>query len=141
MRKYLWGTALIALLLAGCTPLPLTPEDIQARKFESVPDKAAIYIVRATKDSKQVGSLLLDDTGPISTYRNAYYRWEVAPGKHRIAGFAGENAVITLDTEPGKLYFVEHTVMGGWKTGVTFTFLNRIDEQRGRSMVLNSLSN
>jgi len=141
MRKHFLRTTLIALLLAGCAPLPLTPQDIQARKFESVPGKAAIYIVRANMDSREVGTLLLDDAGTLTTYRNTYHRWEVAPGKHRIAGFGRESAVITLDTEPGKLYFVEHTVLGSPRTGAAFTYLNRIDEQRGRSMVLNSLSN
>ena len=141
MRKHLWQTTLIALLLAGCAPLPLTPQDIQAKKFESVPGKAAIYIVRANMDSRELGTLLLDDTGALTTYHNTYHRWEVAPGKHRIAGFGQQSAAITLETEPGKLYFVEHTVLGSPRTGAAFTYLNRIDEQRGRKMVLESYSN
>lgn len=138
MRKHMWQTTLIALMLAGCAQLPPTPQDIQAKKFESVPGKAVIYIVRAPMDSSQVGELVLDDTKTLTTYRDTYYRWVVAPGKHRIAGYGHENAVITLDADTGKVYFIEHTVLGDGHTGAAFTFLNRIDAQHGRAQVLNS---
>jgi hypothetical protein len=47
MRSLLIG---LVLVLAGCQQIPLTPEDIQARKFEPVPDKAVIYLVRDNPD-------------------------------------------------------------------------------------------
>ena len=40
---------LAVALLAGCQ-LPLTPEDLEARKFEAVPGKAVIYLVRVNPD-------------------------------------------------------------------------------------------
>ncbi len=141
MRKISCLTALFAILLAGCAQLPPSPQDLLAKKFEVAPGRAAIYIVRASMDSSEVGTLLLDDTVPLSTFRNTYHRWEVAPGRHRIAGFGQEQAVITLETEPGKLYFVEHTVMGTPHTGPTYTYLHRIDEPRGRAQVMESRSN
>ena len=138
MRKLIWQVTLTAFLLAGCAQLPPTPEDIQAKKFESVPGKAVIYIVRAPMDSREVGSILLDDDGPVATYWGTYYRWVVAPGKHRIAGYAQQSAGITLETEAGKIYFVAHTVLGSPRTGAAFTFLNRIDGKTGRKLVLDS---
>ncbi len=138
MYKLIAQTTLIALLLAGCVQLPPTPQDIQAKKFESVPDKAVIYIVRAPMDSHEVGALLLDDIVSLTTYYSTYYRWEVAPGKHHIAGFVQQSATITLEVEAGKIYFVEHIVLGSPRTGVTFTFLNRIDAQKGRALVSDS---
>ena len=136
MSKSMRPFILIASLLAGCAPLPPTPQDIQAKKFEAVPNQAVIYIVRTPMDSHQVGSLVLDDGGSLTTYRNTYYRWVVAPGRHRIAGFGQQNAAITLDAEAGKIYFVEHTVLGTARTGAAFTFLRRMDEQAGREAVL-----
>lgn len=138
MYKHIWQTTLIALLLASCAQLPPTPQDIQAKKFESVPDKAVIYIVRARMDSQQVGALLLDDVGSLTTYRHTYYRWEVAPGKHRIAGFGRQSAVIALEAGAGRIYFIEHTVLGSDRTGATYTSLKRIDEQDGRKLVMQS---
>lgn len=141
MSKTSCLTALFAILFAGCAQLPPSPQDLQAKKFEVAPGTAAIYIVRANMDSREVGTLLLDDTVTVATYRNTYYRWDVTPGRHRIAGFAQEYAAITLETEPGKLYFVQHTVMGTRKTGPTYINLDRIDERQGRAMVLGSRGN
>ncbi len=138
MYKLIGQTTLIALLLAGCAQLPPTPQDIQAKKFESVPDKAVIYIVRTSMDSRELGALLLDDYASLTTFRKTYYRWEAAPGKHRISGYGQQSAVITLEAEPGKIYFIEHTVLGTPRTGTTFTFLNRIDERKGRALVSDS---
>ena len=108
----MWRILLIALLLAGCVQLPPTPEDIQAKTFQSLPDKAVIYVVRAPMDSFEMSGLSLDDGAPIMTHRGTYYRWEVAPGLHRVAGFAAANESVVLTTEAGKIYFLEHTVIG-----------------------------
>ncbi|MFN7085962.1 MAG: hypothetical protein ACK4N4_04970 [Burkholderiales bacterium] len=139
MSKSITGLFILtAALFTACAPLPPTPQDLQAKKFEAVPNQSVIYIVRTPMDSRQVGSLMLDDGGSLTTYRDTYYRWVVAPGRHRIAGFGQQNAVITLDTEAGKIYFVEHTVLGTTRTGAAFTFLRRMDEQAGREAVLRS---
>lgn len=122
-------------LLAGCAPLPPSPQDIQAKQFESLPDKAVVYIVRSNMDSMLPETIWLDDHATITTHPRTYYRWEAAPGTHRIAGFARSNATITLRTEAGKIYFVEHTVQGIWRTGVVGSFLRQINEQAGRALV------
>jgi len=60
----------MGLTLAGCQQLPLTPQDLQARKFEAVPDKAVIYVVRDAVDFSDVqaqihvGDKLLLNTNP-----------------------------------------------------------------------------
>lgn len=126
--------ALIALI-AGCAPLPPSPQDIQAKKFESVPDKAVVYIVRSNLDSVLPDTIWLDDSSTITTHPRTYYRWEVSSGTHRITGFAHSNASITLRIEAGKIYFVEHTVLGIWRTGVVGSNLRQINEQAGRALV------
>jgi len=124
-----------ALVLAGCVQLPPTPEDIQAKKFEIPPDKAVIYVVRAAMDSLEVSGLTLDDGAPITTHPGTYYRWEVAPGRHRVAGFAAANESVVLTTQAGTAYFLEHTVIGSRRVGPASTFLRQIDEREGRALV------
>ena len=129
---------LIGILLAGCAQLPPTPEDIAAKQFRALPDKSVIYIVRTAMDSDEVSGLLLDDREHLTTFSRTYYRWEVAPGRHRIAGFARANEVVVLTTEAGKLYFLEHTVLGRPRLGATWTSLREISERDGRALVLRS---
>jgi|RhiMethySRZTD1v2_1073278.scaffolds.fasta_scaffold1804528_2 hypothetical protein len=125
-----------ALLLAGCAQLPPTPEDIQARKMESVPDKAVIYIVRQPVDSDEGHTLSLDDRMIITTYKGTYYRWEVAPGIHRVSGFASGTESVTLNAAPGRIYFVQHTVVAHREDGsVLLSALQEISDQAGRNLV------
>lgn len=131
----MWRILLIPLLLAGCVQPPITQEDIQAKKFESVPGKAIIYIVRTAMDSREVGMVSLDDFAQIATYGGSYYRWEVSPGVHRLAGYAGQSGRVELDAQPGQIYFVRHTVLGTRRAGVQITDLQRIGEQEGRALV------
>lgn len=138
----MWRILLTVLLLAGCADLqlPPSPQDIQGKKFESVPDKSVIYIVRTRMDSNEVSGLSLDDRGQISTFRATYYRWEVAPGAHRVAGIGRANESVTLTTAPGKIYFLEHTVLGSPRMGATSTWLRQIGDAEGRTLVMNSKS-
>lgn len=134
----MWRILLTVLLLAGCAQLPPTPEDIQARKMESLPDKSVIYVVRSAMDSREISGLVLDDRAQIATLGGTYYRWEVAPGMHRVAGFASANESVTLTTAPGKIYFLEHTVNGTRRSGPQSTWLREINEQDGRALVARS---
>jgi len=130
--------ALIALLLAGCAELPPSPDDIRAKRFETVPGKAVIYVVRTPMDSQEAGSLALDDGGQITTYGGTYYRWETTPGVHRVTGIGNANVAVTLNTEPGKLYFLQHTVIGTLRSGPQNYRLAPVGEQEGRAMVARS---
>ena len=132
----MWRVLVIALLLAGCAQLPPSPADIQAKRFESVPDKAVIYVVRTPMDSFESSGLALDQNSQITTHRGTYYRWEVAPGTHRVAEFGFGVSAVTLTTMPGKIYFLEHTVLGDRDDGgVTNTRLRAIGDQDGRTLV------
>lgn len=125
-----------ALLLAGCAQLPPSAEDIQAKKFQVPSDRSAVYIVRTPMDSPEHGPVSLGNS-QIATHRGTYYRWEVAPGTHRVSGFAA--GAVTVTTAPGKIYFVEHTVLGDPDDGGIQTVrLREIGEQAGRSLVMNS---
>lgn len=130
--------SLFAIVLAGCVPLPPTPQDIQAKKFEVPPGKAVIYVVRTPSDSFEVSGLALDDSAIITTHPYTYYRWEVDPGVHRIAGYGPANEEVTLNAAPGGIYFLEHTVRGTMRSGPQVTSLRQIGEPRGRALVMHS---
>lgn len=134
----MWRILLAALLIAGCTQLPPSPQDVKAKAFTPLPDKAVIYIVRTPLDSEHASALSLGDRAHITTAPGTYYRWEVTPGVHRIAGFASANESITLTTMAGRTYFLEHTAIGGRQSGpiATTTSLRQIDERAGRALVM-----
>lgn len=126
---------LLSLLLAGCAPLPPTPQEIQARKFQTVPDKAVIYIVRNNPDFNGVpATIWLGESETITTYPGTYYRWEVDPGRHRIAGFGVDNAAIILQVEAGKIYFVQHSTQP-W-ISYARSYFQPVSESQGRAVAL-----
>lgn len=133
MRRLL----VVAVVLAGCAQLPPSPQNIQAKKFESVPDKAVIYLARDIPDfDDRPATLTLDGAATITTYPGTYFRWEVAPGVHRIAGFAGDAGVITLNTEPGKVYFVQQRLSPWMRWPQSYFYPVR--EDYGRAVVMRS---
>ena len=136
----MWRIVLAALFIAGCADLqlPPSPQDTQAKKFEVSPDKSAIYVVRSAMDSNEVSGLALDDRAQITTFHGTYYRWEVAPGTHRVAGIGRASESVSLTTAPGRIYFLEHNVQSSPRMGATFTSLRQIGEQEGRALVLRS---
>ena len=132
----MWRMLIPALILAGCAQLPPSAEDIQAKRFDSIPNKSVIYVVRQLLDSPEGGSLTLDERSTITTYQGTYYRWEVDPGTHRVAGFASGTGSLTLNTAPGRIYFVQHTVLSDRQDGgVIFTALQEVSDQTGRALV------
>ena len=129
--------AAAALWCAACAPLPPSPADIQARKFEVPAGRGVIYIVRDEGGFNQDGATLsLDDTMMITTYPGTYYRWEVAPGQHRIAGYASDSGNISLHVEAGRIYFVQQWVAFGM-LGPRSRF-SQVPPDQGRAAVMRS---
>lgn len=135
----MYGIVFAVFLLAGCVQMPPTPQDVQAKRFEPVPGQSVIYVVRSPLDSSEPQSLMLDGRATVTTLPGTYYRWEVAPGRHRVEGFGFGNESVVLTTEPGGVYFLEHTVIGDpHDGGVQLTALRRVAEQYGRKLVMRS---
>ena len=131
-------TALVmALTLAGCQQLPPSPQDLQAKKFEAVPDKAAIYLVRDAMDLSDVQSQIrVGDKLLLKTYPGTYYRWEVPAGKHTITGYGDDIGTITVQVERGKIYFVQQRVVGMQVPSSRFEL---VGEPEGRAAVMRSV--
>ena len=127
---------LFALLLAGCAPLPPSPQDIEAKRFERAPGKAVIYLVREYQDfTDEPSTVLLNDQMMGSTYRGTYFRWVVDPGRHQIRGYAGDNGSITLDVAADRIYFVQQSVSRMFH-GFAQSFFRPIPEPYGRAAVM-----
>jgi hypothetical protein len=127
---------LVAFALAGCAPLPPSPADIEAKRFEYVPGKAVIYVVRSDPDiSREVATLMLDDNMMGSTYPGTFFRWVVEPGRHQIRGYAGDAGSFTLDTGPDRMYFIQQSVSRMFH-GFAQSFFRPLPEPHGRALVL-----
>ena len=127
----------MALTLSGCQQLPLSPEDLQARKFEAVPDKAVIYLVRDSPDFSDVqAQIRVGDKLLFKTYPGTYYRWEVPAGKHTITGYGEDIGTITVQVERGRIYFVQQRVTG---LRVPSSHFELVREPEGRAAVLRSV--
>jgi uncharacterized protein DUF2846 len=135
MRRWLLFTLLCGSVLA---PSGGNAAEKRVAPLDSVPDKAVIYIVRQPMDSWEPGMISLDGNQQITTQRGTYYRWEVAPGPHQIAGYAGASGSVKLSTVAGKIYFVRHTVITGRPAGSVTTQLRAISEKDGRKLVAQS---
>lgn len=138
MWRMLIPALLSSMLLAGCVQLPPSPADIQAKRFEVAPDKAAIYVVRTPMDSHEPASLSLDYSSQITTNEGTYWRWDVTPGPHRVASYGWGTAEVNLNAEAGKIYFIRHTVMGFWRSGAQQTWLQPLSDPEGRALVAQS---
>jgi hypothetical protein len=127
------------LFLAGCVQMPPTPQDLQAKAFEPVPGHSVIYVVRTPLDSSEPQTLTLNEHATITTLPGTYFRWEVPPGRHHLQGFGFGSESMMLTTEPGGIYFLEHTVVGDPRDGgVLLTALRRVPDQYGRKLVTRS---
>lgn len=128
--------ALLVLTFAGCAQyqLPPPPEDAAAKRFEIVPGKSVIYLARHVMEPRYVATVVLDDHMIGSTYSGTYMRIELPAGTHILHGMAGDSGSITLKTEPGKLYFVEHRAYG--YRDFTHSSYLQVDPERGRSLVM-----
>ena len=130
----MWRILLVALALAGCTQLPPSPHEIQAKRFEpAASGMSVIYIMRDYPDNDLAATIVLDGAASITTYPGTFYRWEVPPGRHRITGMAADPGAITLQTEPGRIYFVQQGVEPvRAHADVTFLSRGRKPGPRGR---------
>jgi len=128
---------LIALGLAGCVQLPLTPEDLEARKFEAVPDKAVIYVVRDYLDfSNEQAPIYIGEKLLPATYPGTYFRLVVPAGKHTIVGYGQDSGTITVEVGQGRIYFVQQRVS---HISVTNSAFELVSEAQGRAAVLRSV--
>lgn len=130
------ATCVLTAALVACTPLPPTPQDIQAKRFEITPGKAVVYLVRTYPDLSDLpATVLLDDQQIGATYAGTYFRLEVPPGRHEIRGYAADNGSIKIDVEADRIYFIRHSVAGDWRATNPYSVFELMDHASGRAAV------
>jgi hypothetical protein len=134
-RSVTSAVVILLLLLAACATREPSPQELQSKRFETKPDQAVVYLYRDRPDfSRVVASLTLDGQGLGSLYPGTYFRLELAPGRHRVAGFAGDSGMFEFTVEAGRLYFVRHTI--GSLIGFDRSVFFPVNEAQGRYAVL-----
>jgi len=138
----------LCLIISGCvsavlllTPpnVPLASEkaDTAAKRFQSQPGKASIYVMQEYTFTGQVKlfqvSLDGKDQGKLTP--GTYFLFMVPPGKHEVSSKEEESrGTETIYAVEGGIYYLEIRPKSGMKA--TSTNLFRIDQQRGRHLVL-----
>ena len=132
MLKNWIGIFAAAALVAACA-LPGQPEP-QSVRIEGAPGAAVIYVVRSNPDIGPLpAQLVLNDRPVGAIYPGTYLRLEVPAGRHRLTGYGHDNGAITLETQVGRIYFVQQRVGGDWRANSPHSFFSVIDEARARA--------
>jgi len=128
--------AFAVLYAAGCAPLPPSPEDLQAKRFDPVPDKGVVYVFRDLPDFVDDGApITVDGMMQATTYPGTYLRLELDPGRHRIAGFASDAGAFAFEVQAGEIRFLQQTVIRGF-IGPARSQFRPVPESYGRQAVL-----
>ncbi len=131
MMRYLLLT--LFALVAGCAQLPPPPEDSFAKRFEPKPGRAVIYLARHALEPTFIAPVVINGQMIGSTYRGTYMRIEVPAGRHVLRGMAGDSGGISIETVPGRIYYLEHRTYG-YRTFVSSSF-SLVDQERGQALV------
>lgn len=118
-------------------PLALAEEDGAAKRFQAVPNKARIYLVRPfTQEPIKRSQVFVDQQLAAEMAPLTYVVIDVDPGLHRIGVRTDVDAAISLRTDPGQLYYIQYSLsqLFGNYSGK----LETMDEVTGQSAILKS---
>ena len=100
-----------SLLLTDCasTSKSSAENDAAAKTFATSETKGIVYLYRpgrafagSIQTPIKINGLDAGGAGP-----GTYFKWELQPGKYTVSSATqGSSAVVELDVEPGKLYFL-----------------------------------
>ena len=125
----------LACALAGCVTREPSPQEIGAKRFDPVAGRAVVYLYRERADFADAAvGLMLDDEYRGTSYRGTFHRFELAPGRHRLAGYAGDIGRLEFTVEAGRLYFIRHAVTR--LRGIELSFFHPVPAEAGRQSVL-----
>jgi hypothetical protein len=128
---------LILALLGGCAATPEAPSasDAEAKRFESAPRAAIIYLYRADTPSNATPTIWVDDRIVGQSLPATYFRILARPGRNRIAAVAGDQGRLEIDTLGGRVYFVAMYVGGDMETP-TNTIFRSVPPEAGKAEIL-----
>lgn len=140
MKKSIYTLAILGfiLMLSGCASVQKESLAVSSKAKQFTPEKelANIYLYRnevfggAIRMNVTVDSKLAGATGPMT-----FFNWKLEPGKHVFKSLTENTAVLTLDVDAGKSYFIWQEVkMGMWAAG---SQLHEVTYDTGKEAVLN----
>ncbi|MUK79090.1 DUF2846 domain-containing protein [Aliivibrio fischeri] len=133
--------AFITLVLSGCASVPTAPlsESSKAKQFLAPSEnKAGVYVYR--KDTPIGGALKKDvyinKECVGETAKGVFFYQEVEGGKEHFISTESEFSPngLTLNTETGRLYFIEQYLKPGFFVGGANVKV--VDEEQGKSEVI-----
>ena len=131
-----WALVL-SLLLGGCATVPMASlnQDSQAKAFQVSTKESRIYIYRNEIFGGAVLMTVSVDGKVLGhTSSKTFLMVNVPPGSHKIESVAENIASLSLDTEPGKAYYVWQEVkMGVW---MARSALHEVPAAQGQKGVL-----
>ena len=135
MFRRLFTVLVLACGIAACVTREPSPQETASKRFETVAGKSAVYLFRDRSDlSDSAISFTIDGAHAGTTYRGTYYRFELAPGRHRLAGFAADVGTLEFAVEAGGLYFIRHTAIR--LRGLEHSVFQMMPADYGRAAVL-----
>jgi hypothetical protein len=114
MRSGPW-LSLLAALVGGCaaTPEASPQSDAEAKRFETAPRTAIIYLYRADTPSNGATATIWVDGRLIGESVPAtYFRVLARPGHNRISASGHDTGRLEIDTRANEVYFVAMQVLG-----------------------------
>jgi len=106
---------LLLALLGACasTPEATVQSDAEAKRFESAPRAAIIYLYRADAPGGSGTSTIWVDGHIVGqTLPATYFRVPVRPGRNRISAYASDQGHLDIETREGAIYFASMRVAG-----------------------------
>lgn len=116
---------LLVALLGGCasTPMASLESDADAKRFETAPNAAIIYLYRPRAPGGDAASTIWIDGRLIGeTLPTTYFRVPVRAGHHRINTSGNDLGRLDIDTKAEGVYFVEMQVLGESQSATTTIF-------------------
>lgn len=124
------------LLNCASTSKATSDSDEAAKEFNTNPDKGVIYLYRPGRMVGAAGQTQIKINGQDAggSGPSTYFQWELEPGTYTFSCFTAESsAVVELDVEPNRLYFLRQDTRIGLGNGrVT---LKEVDESTGKKAV------
>jgi len=129
---------LLLALLGGCASTPEAPpgSDADAKRFETAPNAAIIYLYRPRTPGGDAPSTIWVDGRLIGeTLPTTFFRVAVRPGHNRISASGNDMGRLDIDTEADGVYFVEMQVLGETQ-GASTTIFRSVKPDIGKASVL-----
>ena len=116
--------AITTLLCTACASTPEAPpaSDAEAKRFESDPRAAIIYLYRADVSRGGVATIWIDNRLVGQTVSTTYFRVAVRAGHNRITASGSDAGRLEIDTRGGEVYFVSMNVLGETESASTTVF-------------------